>query len=235
MLMKNKTDIVLVSIIFLATLFGVYLNIEKQRSIDKSKLPERVEENKLFQRWITNLKNHDLNIEADEFKLKEENEIYNTTWMTVYSIDDPEQKALYEKTLEEHKNLDKVVFSPNERIFVDFRNIPRGNVMANEVRVYGLKEDKIIDAKVLDCSTKGNCYFDRAYFLDNDVFVVSEFSRDIDKKSPTVENCSVTQKCTYTIKLHVVDLVHNKRAIYVSEPFEAILSDLIKLLYEVEI
>ena len=88
--MKNKTDIVLVSIIFLATLFGVYLNIEKQRSIDKSKLPERVEENKLFQRWITNLKNHDLNIEADEFKLKEENEIYNTTWMTVYSIDDPE-------------------------------------------------------------------------------------------------------------------------------------------------
>jgi uncharacterized membrane protein (DUF106 family) len=70
--MKNKTDIALVSIIFLATLFGVYLNIEKQRSIDKSKLPERVEENKLFQRWITNLKNHDLNIEADEFKLKEE-------------------------------------------------------------------------------------------------------------------------------------------------------------------
>ena len=233
--MRKKLDTILILIIFIATTFGVYLNIEKQRSIDKSKLPEKVEESRLFQRWITNLKNHDLDIDADDFKLKEENEIYNTTWMAVYSIDDPEQKALYEKTLEEHKNLDKVVFSPNGRIFVDFRNVPRDNIMANEVRVYGLKEDKIIDARVLDCSTKGNCYFDRAYFLDNDVFVISEFSRDIDKKSPTVENCSVTQKCTYTIKLHVVDLVHNKRAIYVSEPFEAILSDLIKLLYEVEI
>jgi len=108
--------------------------------------------------------NHDLNIEADEFKLKEENEIYNTTWMTVYSIDDPEQKALYEKTLEEHKNLDKVVFPQMKEFLWILGNIPRGNVMANEVRVYGLKEDKIIDAKVLDCSTKGNCYFDRAYF-----------------------------------------------------------------------
>ena len=235
MVMRKKLDTILILIIFIATTFGVYLNIEKQRSIDKSKLPEKVEESRLFQRWITNLKNHDLDIDADDFKLKEENEIYNTTWMAVYSIDDPEQKALYEKTLEEHKNLDKVVFSPNGRIFVDFRNVPRDNIMANEVRVYGLKEDKIIDARVLDCSTKGNCYFDRAYFLDNDVFVISEFSRNIDKKDSTVADCPITQKCLYTIKLHVVDLVHNKRAIYVSEPFEAILSDLIKLLYEVEI
>ena len=233
--MKKRFNIILISVIFLSIVFGVILNIKQQMSVDRSKLPQKVEEERLFQRWITNLKNHDLDVNADDFELKEENEIYNTTWMNVYSMDDPEQKALYEKTLDEHKDIENVVFSPNERVFIDFRNIPRGEVMANEVRLYGLKEDKIIDARVLDCSTKGNCYFDRAYFLDNDVFVVSEFSRDIDKKSPTVENCSVTQKCTYTIKLHVVDLVHNKRAIYVSEPFEAILSDLIKLLYEVEI
>ena len=233
--MKKRLDVILISVIFLASTFGLLLNIQKQKSIDRSKIPMRLEEYRMFQRWITKLKNDGMDIEADEFRLKEENEIYNTTWMKVYSIEDPKQKTLYDETMKEHENIKKVVFSQNKRFFVDYRNIPRGDVLANEVRLYGLKEDKIIDAKVLDCSTKGNCYFDRAYFLDNDVFVVSEFSRDIDKKSPTVENCSVTQKCTYTIKLHVVDLVHNKRAVYVSEPFEAVLSDLIKLLYEVEI
>ncbi len=213
-------------------LFGIYLNIDKQRSVDRSKLPTRVEEDRMFQRWITNLKNHDMQIEADEFKLKEENEIYNTTWMTVQSIDDPEQKRIYEETLEKHKDKDKVVFNPNGRVFVDFRNIAREDVMANEVRLYGLKEDKILDARVLDCSTKGNCYFDRAYFLDNDVFVISEFSRDINKKDNTVPDCPATEVCTYSIKVHVVDLVHNKRLVYSSNPFDTVLTELLKNLYE---
>ena len=103
--------------------------------------------------------------------------------------------------------------------------------MSNEVRLYGLKEDKILDARVLDCSVKGNCYFDRAYFLDNDVFVISEFSRNINKKDPAATECMVTDTCTYTIKIHVVDMVHNKRLVYESKPFDTVLSDLIFVLY----
>ena len=230
--MKRNLSKILTALIFLSVAGGVFLNIEQQASIDRSKLPAKVEENKLFQRWITNIKNHDFELEADEFRLKEENEIYNTTWMNVYSSDDPKQMELYEKTIEEHKDIEKVVFNPNGRVFVDFRNIPRGEVNANEVRLYGLKEDKILDARVLDCSVKGNCYFDRAYFLDNDVFVISEFSRDINKRDSAVAACSVTEMCTYTIKIHIVDMIHNKRLVYESKPFDAILSDLIFTLYE---
>lgn len=230
--MKRNLSKILTALIFLSVAGGVFLNIEQQASIDRSKLPTKVEENKLFQRWITNIKNHDFELEADEFRLKEENEIYNTTWMNVYSSDDPKQMQLYEKTIEEHKDIEKVVFNPNGRVFVDFRNIPRGEVNANEVRLYGLKEDKILDARVLDCSVKGNCYFDRAYFLDNDVFVISEFSRDINKRDSAVAACSVTEMCTYTIKIHIVDMIHNKRLVYESKPFDAILSDLIFTLYE---
>ena len=199
--MKSNLNKILLVLVFSGVGLGLFLNIQKQRSVDKSKLPERVEQNRLFQRWITNLKNKDMNIEADEFKLKEENEIYNTTWMNVYSAEDLKQKTLYDETIEKHMGKDKVVFSPNERVFVDFRNVDRGDVMKNEVRLYGLKEDKIIDARVLDCSLKGNCYFDRAYFLDNDVFVITEFSRNINKKDPNAKLCAVDKVCTYTIKL----------------------------------
>ena len=223
--MKNNLNKILILIIFLGVGLGLYVNIQTQRSIDKSKLPERLEQDRLFQRWITNLKNKGLDIEADEFVLKEENEIYNTTWMTVYSADDSEQKGIYEETVKEHMGLDKVVFSPNERVLVDFRNVDRGDVMKNEVRLYGLKDDKIIDARILDCSLKGNCYFDRAYFLDNDVFVITEFSRNIDKKDPSVVECKMDELCTYTVKLHYVDIVHNSRAVYVSKPFDIVLSD----------
>ena len=230
--MKRRINIILTSTILLSVIFGVFLNLLKQASIDKSKLPKKVEEDRLFQRWITNIKNNDFEIEADEFKLKEENEIYNTTWMNVYSIEDTEQKALYEKNLESYKDVEKVIFSPNQQIFVDYRRVPKGEALANEVRLYGLKEDKIIDARVLDCSTKGNCYFDRAYFLDNDVFVISEFSRDINKRDESVQSCSVNEVCTYTIKIHVIDMIHNKRLVYVSKPFDKVLSDFIFSLYE---
>ena len=233
--MKRYVDKILLAIILLSVAGGVFLNIKQQASIDRSKLPTKVEEDRLFQRWITNIKNNDFEIEADEFKLKEESEIYNTTWMTVYSSDDPKQMELYEKTIEENKGLNKVVFNPNERIFIDYRNIPRGKLMANEVRLYGLKEDKILDARILDCSTKSNCYFDRAYFLDNDVFVISEFSRNVDKRDNTVGLCDINLVCSYTIKVHVIDIIHNKRWVYESKPFDAVLPDLIFKVYEEKI
>ena len=233
--MKRYVDKILLAIILLSVAGGVFLNIKQQASIDRSKLPTKVEEDRLFQRWITNIKNNDFEIEADEFKLKEESEIYNTTWMTVYSADDPKQVELYEKTIEENKGLNKVVFNPNERIFIDYRNIPRGKLMANEVRLYGLKEDKILDARILDCSTKSNCYFDRAYFLDNDVFVISEFSRNVDKRDNTVGLCDINLVCSYTIKVHVIDIIHNKRWVYESKPFDAVLPDLIFKIYEEKI
>ncbi len=217
---KKHLDILLVVTILVLTGVGVYQNILKQKAVDRSKIPPKVELNKGFQRWITNVKNKDIDISADDFKLKEENEIYNTKWMTVASMDDTGKKEEFEKVIAVHKDTKKVVFSPSEREFIDYRNETRDGYLANEVHFYGQKEDKIVDAKLLTCSTNANCYFDRAYFLDNDVFVISEFSRNIDKKDQNVVTCAFDQMCTYTVKVHVIDLINNSRLVYESKPFE---------------
>jgi hypothetical protein len=224
---RNFLVFFLTALIFIFTAGIVYINVMKQRAVDRSKLSEKVELSGSFQRWITNLKSRKLTIEGDEFRLKEENEIYNTMWMKVTSIDEPGKKEEFEQTLASVQNLKKVVFSPSKREFVDFRPEIRGQYAPNQVHFYGLKDDKIIDARILDCSKSANCYFDRAYFLDNSVFVISEVSRNIDKRDPNVSACGFDETCTYTFKIHVVDLINNSRLVYESKPFDTILSKLI--------
>lgn len=207
---------------------GVTSNIMQQKAVDKSKLPVKIEHSKGFQRWITNLKNKDFTTEADEFRLMEENEIYNSKWTNVASIEEPGKKEEFDAIIAAHQDIKKqLVFSPSKREFLDLRNIDRNGYKSNEVRFYGQKEDKIIDTKILDCSLLANCYFDRGYFLNNDVFVVSEFSRNINKKDPNPTPCAINEKCEYTIKIHVMDLINNNRAVYVSKPFELVLESVI--------
>jgi len=213
--------------IFVAIATGVWLNVAEQKSVDHSKLPDKVEQSIGFQRWITNLKNKDMVIEADEFTLKEENEIYNTKWMKVYSIEEEGMREKYDGTIESLQNVKKVVFSPSERELIDYRPEYRDGYAPNEAHFYGLKEDKIIDARILDCSAHANCYFDRAYFLDNDVFVISEFSRTIDKKDEVSATCSLQETCEYSVKVHVIDLINNKRLVYESKPFQAVMAELL--------
>jgi hypothetical protein len=208
----KKVKIALTILLFTTIGGGVYLNQREKAAIDNSKIPLKVEEDRSFQRWITNAKNKDILIEADEFRLAEENEIFNTKWIEVYSLDESGRKEEFEQNLEANRNIDQVIFSPSERIFLDYRNIKRGKYKAHEAHLYGQKEDKIIDARILECYNNNNCYFDRAYFLDNDVFVVHEVSlADEDDQCPKDETCA------YTFKVHLVDLINNKRWIYESE------------------
>ena len=225
--MKDKIAITLTVAIFLLVSAGVYINVKQQQALDRSKIPPKVELSRGFQRWITNLKNKGIIIEADNFRLKEENEIYNSKWTKVYSMDDPQMKMTFEDTIKSLSGVGKVIFSPSGREFVDYRNQIRGAYQPNEVRFYGQKEDKIIDARILNCDIKANCYFDRAFFLDNDVFVVTEVSRNVDKKDTNVAACSVDAQCTYTFKVHVIDLIKNSRLVYESKPFDVVLTKLI--------
>jgi hypothetical protein len=225
--MKKIFTPVLVISIFLCVFAVVFINVKKQLSIDRSKIPQKVELSKGFQKWITNLKNKGFVIEADEFKLKEENEIYNTRWIKINSTDEPGMQNQLNINIAKVKNTPKVVFSPSGEQFVDYRNITRDGYNPNEVRLYGLKEDKVIDARILDCSVRANCYFDRAYFLDNNVFVISEISRNIDKKDQYAPDCLPSMECTYTFKIHVVDLINNSRLVYESKPFTVVLTDVL--------
>lgn len=202
----------LVAVLFLLISAGVYMNLQEKEAIDNSKIPEKLEDDRGFQRWITNAKDKDIDVDADEFRLLEENEIYNTKWMQVYSLDNDQIREQFQQELEAKENIDHVIFSPSELIYLDYRNISRDGYKANEVHLYGKKEDKILDARILECFNDTNCYFDRAYFLDNDTFVVHEISlADPNDLCPTDETCS------YTFKVHLVDLINNKRWIYGSE------------------
>lgn len=229
--MQDKKNLVAIALVFLFSIAVAFSNLAEQKAVDESKIPEKVEESRGFQRWITNMKNKDLEVEADEFELVEQNEIYNTKWIKIYSSDDDTQKAEYDKQIAEHKDLEDVEFSPSERAFVDWRQLERYDYKPNEVRYYGLRDDKIFDARIVDCSVRANCYFDRAYFLDssNDLFVISEFSMDIpdEDSEETFVPCSIDTECTYTIKVHVVDMINNKRSIYKSEEKQLVLSEVI--------
>jgi hypothetical protein len=222
----KKSNLILTIIILSLVALTAYSNIAEQNAVDQTKIPEKVELSKGFQKWITNLKNKGFIIEADDFRLLEENEIYTTKTIKVTSIDEKGARELFEQTIKEHKNLSDVEFSPSEREFVDHRNELRNGLKQHEARFYGLRDDKIIDSKILNCSSQANCYMDRAFFLDNDVFVITEFSRNL-KRGVVSEPCSVTVVCTYTIKLHLIDLVNNSRLVYESKEYELILENTI--------
>ncbi|MCA9308173.1 hypothetical protein KC980_01555 [candidate division WWE3 bacterium] len=244
--MYKKIDIpALLAVLALFILTGatVYLNYAQQKAVDRSKLPEKVELSKGFQKWITNLKNKGFEIEADEFRLKEENEIYNTTRMSVFSVDDNGIEEAFEAKLAEYKNIENqkfIEFSPSDRQFLDYRPEIRGErneanrenedkhlYNPNDVQFYGLRDDKVIEAKILSCKLEANCYFDRAYFIDNHVFVISEVSRPFER-GQVLEPCTQNEPCIYTFKEHVIDLINNQDLIYESKPFEIVLSDKIE-------
>ncbi|MFA5776216.1 MAG: hypothetical protein WC988_01530 [Patescibacteria group bacterium] len=218
---SKKVAFAVLTLFLLTTIAGATIvNYKQDKDIDRTKIPQKLELSKPFQKWITNLKNKGLIIEADEFRLKEENEIYNTSWMTVYNIDDVATKAQYDANIIKYLDIKKVVYSPSDRQFIDYRNEPRDGYDANQIHYYGLRDDKLLDARLLDCATNLNCYFDRAYFLDNDVFAVSEISRNFDKRANNIPPCGVGEVCAYTVKIHLVDLNKNSRLVYESKPFE---------------
>lgn len=230
--MTNHISKGLTVVIMLLVGTVVYSNVREQLSRDRSRLPEKVELSNGFQKWITNLKNKDFVIEADEFKLLEENEIYNTTRMVIYSMDDEDVQQVYKDTISAHQEVKYVVFSPSERSFIDYRHETRGDTesrefASNDARFYGVRDDKLIDSRILSCNLDANCFFDRAYFISNDLFVISEISRDV-KRDEVIPTCKLTEKCTYTFKLHVIDLVNNSDLVYQSKPVDLVLADTIK-------
>ena len=227
--MCKRTALFVVSSILLTAsiVTATYTNYRKYKDIDRTKIPEKVEASKAFQKWITNAKNKKLELSADDFAMVEENEIYNTKWMSVYNIDEPGVSETFQANIAAHKDIKGVVFSPSDKQYIDYRAIPKDGYAPNEIHYYGLREDKLVDARLLNCADSLNCYFDRAYFLDNDVFVISEFSRNLAKESEAIPTCSLNSACTYTVKLHVIDLNRNSRLVYESKPFDINLFELI--------
>ena len=224
-MIKTHLDKILLIFIFGLVSLTVYSNISEQMSIDKSKIPTKLEENSKFQKWLTNAKNKDIDVEADKFKFVEDSNIFNTIWTSTSSIDNEQVRADYERNMGILSKFKTSEYSPNEREIVNFDNSERFGFTANQVFFYGLREDKILLTRVVDCEIESNCFFHRAGFLDNHVFFVAELSlKDFTKKNPVT--CDPKDVCKYSFKIHFIDLVNNSRTVYESEAFEGIFDDL---------
>lgn len=224
-MIKNYLDKILIIGVFVTVILVVFSNIKEEMSIDKSKIPTKLEENSKFQKWLTNAKNKGIKVEADKFKFVEDSNIYNTIWTSTSSIDNDSARSDYEnnmRILNGYKTSEK---SPNEREIVNFDNTERFGFTKNQVFFYGLREDKILLTRVVDCELEANCHFHRAGFLDNHVFFVAEMSlKEFTKKNQIT--CDPTKICKYTFKIHLVDLINNSRTVYESEEFEGVFEDL---------
>ena len=221
---KDLLTKILVTSILLLTAGTVASNYAEQRAIDNSKIPEDMEISKEFQKWITNMKKR-IDVSADDFRLKEKNEVFNSASLTITSASNEAANAAHLAKLAEYKNYQNVRFSPNDFQFLDYRHQRRSDgfrrYLANDVYFHGLDDDKIIDTKILTCDLEFNCYFDRGFFVDNHVFVISEFSRN-----EVLPACAFNEVCTYTIKLHVFDLINSTQLVYESKPYDLNLSEI---------
>lgn len=224
---RSYLDKILIITIAILIATGVSLNIQKQYSIDRSKIPSKLEANGKFQRWLTNVKNKNIPLEADNLRFIEDSNIFNTIWTSTMSIDDENNKRFYDENILALSKLKESEFSPNEREVVNYTYGSRFGYNSNEVFFYGLREDKVLQTRIVKCELEANCYFHRAGFLDNHVFFISEVSlHDFDKENPIT--CQPTENCKYSFRVHLVDLNNNSIITYKSEPFEATLDYLKK-------
>jgi hypothetical protein len=209
-------DKILISLVAIFIGIGVSLNLYEQYSVDKTKLPLKLETHSRFQRWLSNLKDKGLDLEADKFRFLEDNNIFNSIWTSTESIDNELSRKNYELNMSQLLELKESVLSPNEREVVNFTQSDRFGYQPNEVFFYGLREDRILRTKIADCPSPSNCNFHRAAFIDNHVFFVMELSqKNFDKNNPKI--CLPDEVCEYTFKVHLVDLNNNSRSVYESE------------------
>ncbi len=212
---------------------GAYSNYLEQQKVEDSKLPDYVEQNKYFQKWITNHKNSGIELEADEFRLFEENEVYNTSRIILFPVTNKEHFAAYKAALEKYKTIKDARFSPNGEQVVDFRNELRKGLSPNEYNPYellyiGMRNDRIIENKLLQCSRDALCYIDRAYFVDDDIVVVSTFTQNNEVPGKIFVPCTYEQMCEYVVTVYVMNIATNSALVYKSPPLELRLSEKIE-------
>ncbi|MBT6401377.1 hypothetical protein HN803_00530 [candidate division WWE3 bacterium] len=227
----NKTSKLIIASILLLIAANVASNYNEEAQEDGNKLPEKVEESNGFQRWITNHKKR-MDVAADDFNLKDINEVYNATYLEITRLEGNKAVAEHLEYIQTFEDVDETAISLDGREVLDYRHEKRDGYQPFEVHFYGLREDKLIDTKILSCVPEANCYFDRAYFIDNHAFVISEISRsDIDRKiveGGDYKACDIEEICPYSFKLHFIDLLKNERAVYETHSFDKILADMIE-------
>ncbi len=212
-------------LIFGAIALGVYSNVQEKRAEDASRLPRDITSAKLFTRWTTNLKNKGVDIEVQSFKLVEEQEAFDSMSLEVFALGNSGAKQLMTQVFALPKDKHShIAISPDEKLLLDYRFNEAPNAHQKAI-LYGEKDGKLIKALILECKAYQNCYFDRAYFLTDEKFVIHEFS--LKEPNPNVLTPANSQ-APYSIKTYIVDLGANKMRTYESETFDLNLAEWIE-------
>jgi hypothetical protein len=228
---RYQKVLVVLALVVLISL-GVYSNYVEKISIDRAKIPRFVEDHKNFQKWITNHKNKDIELEADAFRLLEESEVYNTQRLKLYPLNDARMLKKYNELFKAQEKVVDKRFSPDGKQFVNYQydyrlGLSSTTYLPSDVWYLGIRGDRIIENKLISCNTKANCIVDRAFFISDDIIVVSEIMRDIDTDKPYAP-CGIDELCAYRVRLNVMDIAQNSNLIYESPSFDIVLSDKIE-------
>ena len=210
--------ILFVVIIFASIGGAVLINTKKDDSEDKDDktFPSEIADHENFKTFQKEMSDAGIVVNPDEIIIKDQREIYNPDRIKVFSQQDEIKKTELEETTQSLRDVSGVTFSPDQKIILDYRNIARVGASSRQIRLFGIRSEKILDAPLLDCAISSECIYIDGYFIDNDSFVLHEIS--LARKDP---DCVVGSTCSYSIKIHYVELMQNQRSLYESTEFEA--------------
>jgi len=194
----------------------VNTEIDESESQDKKTLPNEIANHKNFKTFQKEMSDAGIVVNPDEITLKDQREIYNPDRIKVFSQQNEIKKNELEETMQSLKDVNGVTLSPDRNIILDYRNISKIGASARQIRLFGIRSEKILDASLLDCAISSECVFLDGYFINNDNFVLHEIS--LARKDP---DCVAEGTCLYSIKIHHVELAQNRRSLYESAEFEA--------------
>ncbi len=194
-------------------LFAASINYLSSLKTNSEKLPLGLESEKRFQGWIRRWKDKFPQIESDTFKKIDAGEIISSTnpRYSFSETDWDDVKLQIETAKKEKYN----VISSDKNQYLNFRSyfLESKEASSSYVYYYGVRENKLITGPIYECK-KTNCWFDRPFFLNPDLFYMAEIQEKLYPDAP--DRCKKENICSYELYMHEFDLKKNKRTTFVS-------------------
>lgn len=205
-----KVKVAFILLIFFV-LSAASLNYLQSLKINSEKLPLGLESEKRYQGWIRRWKDKFPQIESDTFKKIDDGEIISST-NPRYSFSETDWDDV-KTTIETAKKNKYNVIAPDKNQYLNFRSYFSDTKEASSSYVYyfGVRENKTISGPIYECK-KTNCYFDRPFFLNPDLFYMAEVEEKLYPDAPN--RCKNEGICSYELLMHEFNLKKNKRTTF---------------------
>lgn len=208
--LNRKTIVALV----LASLFvciAAAQNFNKSLQHKSQKLPEKLETQQKYQKWVNRWKERFEQVQADNFKKVDDGEIISSTSRR-YKFSDVNTEEVTEE-ISKVKGDKYTVIAPNKLEYLTFRaySTPSKEATSSYIYFYGIRDDKVLSGAMYECK-RTSCWFDRPFFLNPDLFYIAEIQEKIYPEEPN--RCQDKKICVYQLFLHQFDLKTNTRTTF---------------------